>query len=580
MPDPVACRQGCCNTCYLCRRGCAFDGYAVNVCPTCSRNLFPACMICHACDSSFVPARMCQSCMRETYGHQICPLCKGHSDFGGAARIIIRDPTADIPPDLDQFLSKHPDIKTSEQLSIVYGPDSFRLGERKVICDLLKMNAIPAKRLVFTRLDETTPELSIFGDCPNAHRYSEMIAEVLKTNTTLTSLIVVGGDSDKRGNSMILEALKTNTTLSELGFAHTFAREEDVEALAELLKENHTLKTLNFWQSPMKQRVRETFFGILMDKAITELSFLDQKGIRNGLDDRGAAAVCELLKRNTTLTFLDLTHNDIGVDGTMLIFEGLKTNHSLKALIITKDDKGFCYGSARPDASRVQLVREIMTTNKTLTQLDLSESSFGQAAGPFIAESLKTNNTLVSLKLKNCGLDSNFGIAIGEALKVNTTLKSLDLSNNPLKREGSKPIALGFEKNHTLKALFISGVSFHKEAMLILSEALKVNTSLTVLDVSYNEFGKKRTKMVSDALKENKSLKILILSGNHISDKEAVVLSEALKINKTLTCIDVSINYCTRAGTDILQSVTQSNRALTTLVTEHQCKQPDPCSIM
>jgi len=86
--------------------------------------------------------------------------------------------------------------------------------------------------------------------------------------------------------------------------------------------------------------------------------------------------------------------------------------------------------------------------------------------------------------------------------------------------------------------------------------------------------------MVSDALKENKSLKILILSGNHISDKEAVVLSEALKINKTLTCIDVSINYCTRAGTDILQSVTQSNRALTTLVTEHQCKQPDPCSIM
>jgi len=487
-------------------------------------------------------------------------------------------------PELDKLLTKHPEIR-NEVLNIDFNRDrsreSLTLEERKLVCDLLKKNAIPAKTLLFTRLDRSSDRPDAFacdGDTENAHLYSMMIADVLMTNTNLTALTVIGSDPNEEGNPMILEALKNNTTISELGFSITFTREEDVEALGALLKENHTLKTLNLTFSPMEESIRNAFLALLIvHTTITKLGFSHQRVLRNGMDDRGGVAVSAVLKKNSTLTDLDLSNNEIGILGQTKIFEALKTNSSLKALNLAGCRKVF--GRPPPPEQNVaQLVREVMTTNKTLTHLDLDNSTLGETAGVFIAESLKTNNTLEFLSLQQCGLQPNAGIAIGEALKVNTTLTSLNLSYNLLKREGTKPIALGFEKNNTLKALYLSHAIFHKEGVLIFTEALKVNTALTVLDVSGNEFGRKRTKMISDALKVNKTLKTLILRENHISDKEAVVLSEALKINQTLTSLDVNCNYCTPAGTDALRSAAGSQ--LTTLDLSNQGKQPDNCSIM
>ncbi|KAF9551518.1 hypothetical protein EC957_008187 [Mortierella hygrophila] len=127
-----------------------------------------------------------------------------------------------------------------------------------------------------------------------------ILAEVLKTNSTLTTLNLKYNSIGSDGAKAMAEVLKTNSTLTTLDLSNNSIGDDGAKAMAEALKTNSTLTTLDLFN--------------------------------NSIGDDGAKAMAEALKTNSTLTTLNLEYNSIGDDGAKAMAETLKTNSTLTTL--------------------------------------------------------------------------------------------------------------------------------------------------------------------------------------------------------------------------------------------------------
>ncbi|KAF9536772.1 hypothetical protein EC957_009735, partial [Mortierella hygrophila] len=212
-----------------------------------------------------------------------------------------------------------------------------------------------------------------------------ILADALKTNSTLTTLDLRGNSIGSDGAKALAEALKTNSILTTLDLGGNSIGSDGAKALAEALKTNSTLTTLNLWY--------------------------------NSIGSDEAKALAEALKTNSTLTTLNLERNSIGSDGANALAEALKTNSTLTTLNLESNSIG---------SDEAKALAEALKTNSTLTTLDLRGNSIGSDGAKALAEALKTNSTLTTLDLGGNSIGSDGAKALAEALKTNSTLTTLD----------------------------------------------------------------------------------------------------------------------------------------------------------
>jgi len=101
----------------------------------------------------------------------------------------------------------------------------------KLLCELLKGNAIPLKQL----------------NCKNNKIGTEgarMISEVLKSNSTLTELDLSYNEIGDEGARMISEGLESNSTLTKLYLGNNNIGAEGAKMVSERWNSNRTLKSL------------------------------------------------------------------------------------------------------------------------------------------------------------------------------------------------------------------------------------------------------------------------------------------------------------------------------------------------
>eukprot|EP01028_Stygiella_incarcerata_P000714 TRINITY_DN1109_c0_g1_i3.p1 TRINITY_DN1109_c0_g1~~TRINITY_DN1109_c0_g1_i3.p1 ORF type:complete len:349 (+),score=61.87 TRINITY_DN1109_c0_g1_i3:27-1049(+) len=111
----------------------------------------------------------------------------------------------------------------------------------------------------------------------------------------------------------------------------------------------------------------------------------------------GAAQLAKMLAKNMTLVELRITQNtDIGEEGSVRIFEGLKGNASLKLL----DMKNCGVG---PKAA--QRLGELLEENSSLINISLEDNvSIGDEGFFHIIAGLERNTSLRLLKFNGCGI--------------------------------------------------------------------------------------------------------------------------------------------------------------------------------
>ena len=297
------------------------------------------------------------------------------------------------------------------------------------------------------------------------------------------------------------------------------------------------------------------YFGACLD--LQELDLADNNLYElESIGDADAAVLAAALETNTTLTNLNLAHNNIGFAGAESLATALKTNTTLTNLDLSWNNLG---------PAGAELLAISLKTNTTLTNLNLSRNKLGPAGAESLVKALKTNTTLTNLDLSSNKLGPASAESLATALKISSTLTNVNLSDNNLGPTVAKSLATALITNTSLTNLNLSVNNLGPAGAESLATALKTNTTLTNLDFSGNNLAFGGAESLATALKTNTTLTNLNVSWNNLGPAGAESLATALKTNTTLTNLNLSRNQLGPAGVESLAKVLKTNATLTKL---------------
>ena len=325
--------------------------------------------------------------------------------------------------------------------------------------------------------------------------------------------------------------------------------ESGAQYIADMLRNSNIVHrlSLSWWGSCITEHgLKYIAEALLTNCSLVEL---DLANCSLEITQESGPVLCQMLKRNQTLRYLNLSDNDGVTDtGAFFIAEGLEVNTSLRALWLSVWDS----------AKAVESISQALTVNTTLKALGLSwnDVPLGETDVDTlslkceqnhkrlksISECLLTNCNLVELHLQDCiavEITQESGQVLCQMLQRNKTLIDLNLNENRgVSDTGTFFIAEGLKLNTSLRALWLSRCGISAEGAKFISEALAANTSLQILGLSNNKLGDTGVDSLANALKQNDSLKELYLGNCEMTDRGLELLAVALTVNNSLETLD------------------------------------------
>ncbi|XP_059817124.1 NACHT, LRR and PYD domains-containing protein 3-like isoform X2 [Hypanus sabinus] len=144
-----------------------------------------------------------------------------------------------------------------------------------------------------------------------------------------------------------------------------------------------------------------------------------------GLTDSGAEDLVSALSTNPSLTELDLSYNKLGDSGVKLVSAALR-NPECKIQRLWLGDVGLTDSGAEDLASA-------LSTNPSLTELDLSDNKLGDSGVKLVSAALRNPECKIQrLGLWDVGLTDSGAEDLVSALSTNPSLTWLDLTLNSL----------------------------------------------------------------------------------------------------------------------------------------------------
>ncbi|XP_058632592.1 NACHT, LRR and PYD domains-containing protein 12-like isoform X3 [Onychostoma macrolepis] len=267
-----------------------------------------------------------------------------------------------------------------------------------------------------------------------------------------------------------------------------------------------------------------------------------------GVTDEGCAALSSALRSNSHLRELSLNRNKLGDAGLMLISDGLK-DPRCKLEKLWLYDCGVTAGGCAALRSNSSHLRELDLSLNNLGDAGLMLISDGLK---------DPRCKLEKLWLSDCGVTYVGCADLSSALRSNSLLRELDLSWNNLGDAGLKLISDGLKDPRCkLEKLTLSDCGVTDEGCAALSSALRSNSHLRELDLSENELGDAGLTLISDGLKDPRcKLEKLTLSDCGVTDEGCAALSSALRSNPShLRELDLSDNKLGAAGLKLISAL-------------------------
>jgi Ran GTPase-activating protein (RanGAP) involved in mRNA processing and transport len=296
----------------------------------------------------------------------------------------------------------------------------------------------------------------------------------------------------------VLQALERRPTLTKLGLYGFHIGRDDARELGIALCNTPSLQTLFLKETTLGSAGLAELAPALCRN--TSIKVLDISG--NNLNDmKSAELLRDIIRRNETITTIDLSRNEFGrtTGAVNCIADGLGSNSTL-----LKIDLSSCYlkdggvstlarnlGSRNTKLQKLTLesncitsrgvgvLLEMMERNShRITDLDLRYNSIRNEGASRLARSLRNNAlpNLTRVSLKNCG-DNGF-IALVSALEQNTSLLHLDLCSDMLSERAFLALAESLPRIKVLQRVDFSWCTRLASAMPLLLAGLRKNTSL------------------------------------------------------------------------------------------------------
>ena len=242
------------------------------------------------------------------------------------------------------------------------------------------------------------------------------------------------------------------------------------------------------------------------------------------------------------LEILEMSHNNIGSEGTKCLARGILENPILSKLILDKNEIG-------PDG--IVELAEGLSCCADLQFLSLSHNDVGSDGVAALAQGLKFCNQLQTLKLQNCNLSLDGILTLAESFVCWRKLSTLNLSDNGIILDGAAAvIAGGLQFLNHLQHLYLSNNTINSSSAVALAEGLQCCPFLHTLDMSNNSIGSAGAVALAGALM-SKEMNYVNLSHNNI-DIECVETLATLVQASHLQRLDLSYNNINSTGGLIL----------------------------
>ena len=161
----------------------------------------------------------------------------------------------------------------------------------------------------------------------------------------------------------------------------------------------------------------------LLAKVVPSMCRLEQLWLDNNPTGSGGAVDVIKALRGSGVKKLLLWETAIGEPDCSALCELLKSNHSLQYLNISQNNLS---------SESVASILTGLSHNSSLTELNISNSHFSMANVVSLASILRDQSkcTLTVLKLQDCHIRGQGASKLAAALCKNSTLKNLDLNYN------------------------------------------------------------------------------------------------------------------------------------------------------
>ncbi len=226
----------------------------------------------------------------------------------------------------------------------------------------------------------------------------------------------------------------------------------------------------------------------------------------NKLGSLGASHVAVMLRQQTALRHVDLSHTDMGRAGLVLLTHAIGSSTTIESVVLDhnhfalRNDTGAQSAHTETSAAVLAQIRRRNLTNVN------------------IAPAMAKNNSLVSLSMKGVSLGDAMTSELARVLSKITTLQTLCLSTNRIENEGANQIAtcLLAAPGSSLNSLDLSLNHIGDEGGIALANAIATNASLGSLDLSDNVIGANAAEVLLRALLQNQTLVRCGLDGNKV----------------------------------------------------------------
>ncbi|XP_032890345.1 NACHT, LRR and PYD domains-containing protein 3-like isoform X3 [Amblyraja radiata] len=208
---------------------------------------------------------------------------------------------------------------------------------------------------------------------------------------------------------------------------------------------------------------------------------------------------------------LGLRDNDLGDSGVKLVSVALRNRHcQIQALWL---DKVGLTDSGSEDLASA------LSTNHSLTELDLSDNKLGDLGVKLVSVALRNPDCkILRLGLDGVGLTDFGDEDLASALSINPSLTQLGLGGNNLGDSGVKLVSAALGKpDCKILAPGLDKVGLTDSGAEDLASALSTSPSLTVLDLTHNSLTDGCVPALCRLIRNHPSLEQIMLGANQFS---------------------------------------------------------------
>ena len=233
--------------------------------------------------------------------------------------------------------------------------------------------------------------------------------------------------------------------MTYLNLASNCLGPKGAKRVAKAIKKNGALVTVNISNNYLHAAGTKVIAEALKDNAImTELDISSNAATWDGNkhgDMSGVMDIANAIPTMRAMVKVDISKNNIRAEGGKALAKALQDNQVIQELNIAANNLGRGPKTGSTDMSGVIAIADAIPTVGALTSLNISNNmlcgkySDGYGDAPYTVAGIK---------------------ALCEMLQTNTTLLELDISKNFLGAEGSKILADGLSTNGALTSLNLS----------------------------------------------------------------------------------------------------------------------------